>query len=598
MSEFVKAALQRLRSKLLDLTRRNRLLNYKESAKSLRVVDELPDEIFRLLVLEGKEMQFLPLREEKASSQGTLDGIIPMPETDEGIIDRRHELPQPGATTAYRHRDTRLQTPFSDVVLERRCKKLLQESRSAIEETGSNFLHLAIGFLEWYESADSAELNRAPLILIPVKIERSRIDRETSCYTYVISSTGEDIEINLSLAEKLNRDFNLLLPDLDDEVFPEAYLRDVAATVSLRPNWRVAREMVLGLFSFSKLLMYRDLDPDRWPEGKRIIDHTNITRVLGGQQAGEPGDAQPYGEEYDIDRDVRASSTPLILDADSSQSSVIIDAVHNEENLVVEGPPGTGKSQTITNLIAAALHQGLSVLFVAEKKAALEVVRSRLDHAGLGDFCLELHSHKTQKGQLHADIGRRLKKKFRDAKALDYEINDLARERDRLTAYSNLVNSQVGPSNETIYDIFWAAERCRTELTGQPPRFCISKPLSLTRDQINHRVNLLQDVARLRLDLTDDAIRAWRDFRPGTILPGDETEIDDILSMFEAQVERFSCYLEDNLGDGTWPLPLTLDHMRRLRQVVCDVLQELPDHYYQVLAHQFTSPTNIDVCCQ
>ena len=595
MSEFVKAALQGVRSKLLDLTRRNRLLNYKESAKSIRVVDELPDEVFRILVHEGKEMEFVPLREDKAPALGTLHAIDSVSAQSEiNLVDRNHELPQPNGTVARKHRDTRLQTPFADVVLERRCKKLLQDSRTAIEETGSNLLHLAIGFLEWYESDDSATLTRAPLILVPVKIERSRIDRESNCYTYLISYTGEDIETNLSLAVKLDHDFNLVLPDLGDDVLPESYFHDVASTVSQRPNWRVAREIVLGLFSFSKLLMYRDLDPDRWPDGHRIIDHSNITRVLGARQEGEAGDKQPYGEEFNIESTTQANSTPLIFDADSSQSSVIIDAIQNEENLVVEGPPGTGKSQTITNLIAAALHHGMSVLFVAEKKAALEVVRSRLDHAGLGDFCLELHSHKTQKGQLHADIGKRLRKEFRDAKTLDNEINDLKRERDRLFKYSNLVSTRVGPSGETIYEIFWAAERCRNILAGQPPRFCISNPLSLSRDQINDRVNLLHDVARLRLDLSSESIRAWRDFRPGVILPGDETQVLDILTILQEQLNRYRNYLEESLGDIAWPLPLTLGHLRRLRQVRRDVLDELPADFHQTLAPQFTSPSNIE----
>ncbi|MRR54258.1 MAG: DUF4011 domain-containing protein [Deltaproteobacteria bacterium] len=595
MPEFVKIALQGVRSKLLDLTRRNRLLNYKESAKSIRVVDELPDEVFRILVLEGKEMEFVPLREERSPAQGSLHAIDSASvQSDINLVDRNHELPQPNGTVARKHRDTRLQTPFADVVLERRCKKLLQESRTAIEETGSNLLHLAIGFLEWFESDDSSTLTRAPLILVPVKIERSRIDSQSNCYTYTISYTGEDIETNLSLAVKLDHDFNLVLPDLGEDVLPESYFKEVASTVSKRPNWSVAREMVLGLFSFSKLLMYRDLDPDRWPDGHRIIDHSNITRVLGARQDGETGDKQPYGEEFNIETTTPASSTPLIFDADSSQSSVIIDAIQNEENLVVEGPPGTGKSQTITNLIAAALHHGMSVLFVAEKKAALEVVRSRLDHAGLGDFCLELHSHKTQKGQLHADIGKRLRKEFRDAKTLDNEINDLKRERDRLFKYSNLVSTHVGPSGETIYEIFWAAECCRNKLAGKPPRFCISNPLSLSRDQINDRVNLLHDVARLRLDLSDEAIRAWRDFRPGIILPGDEAQVLGILTILQEQLDCYRRFLEENLSDGTWPLPLNLIHLRRLRQVRRDVLDELPADFHQTLAPQFTSQTNIE----
>lgn len=594
MSEFVKTALQNVRSKLLDLTRRNKLLNYKESAKSLRIVDELPDEVYKILVLDGKEMEFVPLRDEKPSAQGSLEGINSGSTQNESIlVDKNHELPKPNGKIARKHRDTRLQTTFADAVLERRCKKLLQESRTAIEETGSNFLYLAIGFVEWYESVDSSELNRAPLILVPVKIERSRINRESNCYTYIISYTGEDIETNLSLAVKLEHDFNIVLPDLEDELLPEAYFKDVTSSISRRPNWRVAREIVLGLFSFSKLLMYRDLDPDRWPDENRIIDHANITRVLGGRQPVESDGERPYGEEYNIDHAIGNRTAPLILDADSSQSSVIIDAIQNKENLVVEGPPGTGKSQTIANLVAAALHQGMSVLFVAEKKAALEVVRSRLDHAGLGDFSLELHSHKTQKGQLHTDIGRRLKKLFRDASALDNEIKDLARERDRLVAYSNLVSSKVGPSGETIYDIFWVAERCRNEIKNLKQRFSVSNPLSLSRDQIMERVHLLENIGRLRLDLSSEAIQAWQDFQPGILIPGDEKEIHELLASLEEQIDTYRAFVGEQLS-GVWPLPLTLDQLRRLRLAKLEVLENLPDDFHQALAHQFITPSNIE----
>ncbi|MBI5657838.1 MAG: DUF4011 domain-containing protein [Geobacter sp.] len=579
MSDFVNNALARVRSKLLDLTRRNRLLNYKESARSIRVVDELPDEVFRILVQDEKEMQFLPVQDEGAVVQGELD--------------LKHELPQQNGTVAVRHRDTRLQTPFGANVLERRCKKLLQESRTAIEETGSNLLHLAIGFLEWYEAEESAELNRAPLILVPVRIDRSRIDPASNCYTYVISYTGEDIETNLSLAEKLNCDFDLILPSLDEDVSPEGYFEAVAATVGRRSGWRVAREMVLGLFSFSKLLMYKDLDHARWPDETSPINHPNISCILGGRCDELPGEEQPYGEEYDIDRDSRAISLPLVTDADSSQTSVIIDAVHHRENLVVEGPPGTGKSQTITNMIAAALHQGLSVLFVSEKKAALEVVRSRLDHSGLGDFCLELHSHKTQKGQLHADIGRRLKKSFPDVRTLDHEIEDLARERDRLMAYSNLMNSVVGPNDETIYDIFWAAERCRTEVRGQPPRFSVTNALALTRDQLSERVNLLRDVARLRQDLPDEAIWAWQDFTPGTVLPGDDEVVTELLDELTALVERYQGYLDGVPTANSWPVPFSIRALRRLRLADGAVLAGLPADFHQVLALALVQPESM-----
>lgn len=588
MSTFVESALQHVRGKLLDLTRRNRLLNYKETVRSIRIVDELPDEVFRILVIDGKDMEFLPLGEDL--DEGLKAQIVePMEKLSKDL-----ELPLPTAQVAKKYKDSRLQTPFSDRVLERRCKKLLQESKTAIEETGSNLLYLAMGFLEWYEDDNSSELTRAPLFLVPVMIEKTRINRDTNCYSYVISYTGEDIEVNLSLAEKLNRDFNLILPTLDDEVLPERYFEEVTRTVAKMKRWRVAREMVLGLFSFAKLLMYKDLDNDQWPDHAKLIENINIGRVIGGRQEGDVDEDRSYGEEYDIDNDPRVTQIPLILDADSSQTSVIIDAIINRASLVVEGPPGTGKSQTIANLIAAALSSGLSVLFVAEKKAALEVVRSRLDYSGLGDFCLELHSHKTQKGQLHADINKRLNKSYRDSHSLDQEIEDMVKERDRLLDYSSLVNRVVGPNGETIYDIFWVVEKTLNDISGNKLQFRVANALQLNRQQINDRIHILQDVARLLSDLPIEAISAWKGFRPKSFIPGDEVSVSRILSTFMNQLDSYSDFLERNNVADIEPIKLNMSDLRGLSKSQKDILLQKPLGYIKSLAPEFTINKNVE----
>lgn len=593
VSGFIENALSTLRAKLLDLTRRNRLLNFKESARSIRIVDELPDEVYRILVSDDKEMQFIPVDGEEAALDAveSEDPLLLDEAEQNNGADLKHELPTPNKSeTAKKHVDTKLQTPFTSTVLERRCKKLLQESKTAIDETGSNLLYLAIGFLEWYDSDDSSEMCRAPLMLLPVKIEKGRLDPNTNCYMYCLSYTGEDIETNLSLAEKLNRDFGIVLPILDAEA-PEEYFTSVAKITIKRKRWRVAREMVLGLFSFSKLLMYRDLDPSRWPEGATILDNNNVCQVLGGCREESDGDASDFGEEYDIDHDSNAVALPVVLDADSSQTSVIVDAVCKKANLVVEGPPGTGKSQTITNLIAAALHEGMSVLFVAEKKAALEVVRSRLNHVGLGDFCLELHSHKTQKGQLHADIGRRLKKEYRDAATLERELDDLAQERERLISYSRLINQTLQPDNETIYDVFWLTERFRAELKSEPLNFRVNKALSLTRNALNKRVNLLQDMARIRKDLPDEEIQAWEHFAPANLLPGDDANIVEILRNTLVAIDSMMQSIESVAACGCPIQPHALKLYKMLK-INVNLFTTVPEEFLQQLAPALIIPKN------
>jgi len=159
----------------------------------------------------------------------------------------------------------------------------------------------------------------------------------------------------------------------------------------------------------------------------------------------------------------------LVVDADSLQHSALIDAL-NSRNLVIEGPPGTGKSQTITNLIAAALVRGKTVLFVSEKLAALEVVRRRLDEAGLGLFCLELHSHKTKKHALLNDVAARLKAQgsFRDPRDLDQHQHAVEDCKRLLTQYAALINKTIEPFQATIFEVLWARERYYQELPFAP----------------------------------------------------------------------------------------------------------------------------------
>lgn len=162
---------------------------------------------------------------------------------------------------------------------------------------------------------------------------------------------------------------------------------------SAPPGWRVCRQLTLALVSFGKILMWRDLDPTMWPTARPMLSNTLLREVLGADDATDDDDAatETRTTEYNIDELPGGSGTVprIVVPADSSQHSVLID-VQRGDNLVVQGPPGTGKSQTITNIIAGAIASGKRVLFVAEKKAALEVVARRLADAGLGPFRLPL----------------------------------------------------------------------------------------------------------------------------------------------------------------------------------------------------------------
>ncbi|MEJ2610421.1 MAG: DUF4011 domain-containing protein [Candidatus Thiodiazotropha sp.] len=487
-------ALENLRMRLLDLTARNRLINFRHTKNtSLRIIDELPNQLVETLLAES-EMRFMAISEpteEDLIAAGYLEfdketqQLIRLrndPSAEEWAkylgFSTSYEMPEaPNDNDSAKHSDKSIQTLLYPYEMEARLKNLLQSAESAIQEMGTNILYLAIGFLEWYDTNNPDKARAAPLFLMPVHLHKGWLNTKTHTYEYTLSYSGEEIIPNLSLREKLRIDFAMALPDLDENSVPEEYFHKVLALIEEhQPRWRMRRSISLALLNFSKLLMYLDLDPARWPKKANIVNHPVVSRFLSGygqetEDADESMENPGFAEEYLIDEmDEMHTHYPLIDDADSSQHSALIDAV-NGKNLVIEGPPGTGKSQTITNLIAAAMAQGKRVLFVAEKLAALEVVRSRLDNAGLGEFCLELHSHKSQKRKVLDEVKARLKKNGRYRKPINIEV-DIARYevlKMTLKSHAEKINQPWKRTGKTRHEIFMAATRYRNA-TGIDPK--------------------------------------------------------------------------------------------------------------------------------
>lgn len=480
---FAFDSLQAIRNRLLDLTGRNRLLNFKHGKSGfIRVIDEMPDQL-AANILDSNTFTFLPIEEPlrdelikygyiEIDNDGQEVKIKADPNAKEWAkvkgFNTNYELPLSIKSKDSKHNDSNIQSLLYPRELEAQLRNIRTKANTAIEETGANILYLAFGFLEWFEDENSSVTRQAPLYLIPVKIDRASLNKDLGTYTYTIEYTGEDIISNLSLREKLKHDFHLELPELTDDVLPEEYLKNVESQFSRhKPQWKVKRFSTLSMFDFGKLLMYLDLDPARWPQGASNIQNHSILQKFFAKQVFDDGNRcdTNFGEEYLIDNlDEVHDQYPLIEDADSSQHSALIDAIQGK-NLVIEGPPGSGKSQTITNLIAAAISQGKKVLFVAEKMAALQVVKSRLARAGLGDFCLELHSHKTQKKQVYENIAKRIKNQddYRYPSSIDIDIQMYEEKKEALTRYANLINSTWKNTGRTIHQIFSTATRYREE---------------------------------------------------------------------------------------------------------------------------------------
>lgn len=428
------------RKELLDLGLRNPLINHRERAKQVKVVDELASELYRLLVVEGREMSFdavpetainessaLSDREDADDDPEVLESLLAQPNDD-------REDTQPAA----RYTDTKLQTNLTSEKLQTRLLSIHNDARTYIEEQGVNILYLALGFLHWYESPSAQEARRAPLILIPVELRRANAQER-----FHVAYTGEDIGDNLSLIEKLKAEFNVELPKIEDseDLDVESYVASVMKSVKDDERWRVeANDITLGFFSFGKFLMYKDLDPEMW-SGENGGAGFPILEMLLTDGFREP--PSEFGDETHIDEVISPADVHQVKDADSTQILAILD-VNAGRNLVLQGPPGTGKSQTITNIIAECIGEGRKVLFVSEKMAALDVVKRRLDEVGLGDAVLELHSHKTNKKQVLAELDRSLHQGRPVVENTTDDIETLTHLRDQLNAYCDAINTPVG----------------------------------------------------------------------------------------------------------------------------------------------------------
>jgi hypothetical protein len=460
--------LRKLKLRLLDLTPRNRLLNFKPSiAKSLQVVEAVPNAVYDRL-LDGNACTFIPVPDPVPAEYILQEGRRIKPDVREYArrrgIDTGFELPRHAENVpATGAEGKRLRALYYPEDLERQCRRIAREARSAIEETGTNMLYLVFGFLEFYESDDADRPLNAPLLAVPVSLKRGAIDPQTRLYRYDLTYSGEEITENLSLREKLNQEFGIQLLELREEERPEAYIERIRQAIARKPRWKVKRQMTLGLLSFAKMLLVQDIDPGNWPRGRgnnKLLGHPIVRELFLGRSPVNSDGNEPALYPID-DRRENGFDLELIYDADISQHTALIDVLSGK-NLVINGPPGTGKSQTITNLIALAMLKGKKVLFVSEKLAALEVVKHRLDQAGLGDFCLELHSHKTDRKRVVEEIKRRWEGRYGTLPRLEDKLRALDERRKRLKKYADLMNSKVG--NElglSVFEVLWKAEHYR-----------------------------------------------------------------------------------------------------------------------------------------
>lgn len=378
--------------KLLDLTMHNRLLNFKESKKNLRIL--CPDlGSLEDALADGTTFKVYPKLNDLGENNAR-NADVHQQRTGVGSLEEM-------LREAFHSR--RLHADATDTDVNRRLLEIYREARLSIEENGANTLYLALGFLAWYEAPTSPQRRLAPIILIPLEIERRSLQEGFS-----IRQGDDEPMVNVTLLANLIADFELNISGLDPIPMDEhgidvpLILRRFREAIVDIDRWEVLEQAYIGHFSFAKFLMWRDLEVRA-----NDLQRNAIIRHL----IHNPGDVYPDSGTFPDPDWLDDTHSPEVtfcpLSADSSQLAAI-HAAASGKSFVLHGPPGTGKSQTITNIIAHNLALGKTVLFVSEKRAALEVVHRRLTESGLGPFCLELHSNKSHKKEVLAQLEQTL----------------------------------------------------------------------------------------------------------------------------------------------------------------------------------------------
>lgn len=556
MSKDFLEVLKELQHRLLDLSSRNKLLNFRfPRATSLKFeVDDLQT-IYKKIVDEQSKLR--------------IDGVTP-PETK----------PRPDITQFLKSNRWRpsgdLPVILYDDTLLAISRKIEREAKSSINETGTNTLFLILGFLEYQDSRDSKISYHAPLVSIPVTIDKKQYRGQTK---YYLSSNGDELQENLSLREKMKRDFGIIMPEFDDETFDfKEYLSAVEKAIKRYGSFKINHDAALGFLNFKGMLIIKDLDPDNWEIKKDnlLLKHPILKKLFGVINAGETQSTNGYEVEssYHVDQP-EYTRLPLVYDADHSQHSALIDVLIKNKDLVIQGPPGTGKSQTITNIIAGALDKGMSVLFVAEKLAALEVVKNRLDRVGLEPLILELHSDKANKKAVLESLGRRLEYYTTEYSSLDGDIRNLQKTINELNKYSDLMKVRLHDDlNLTIYTTLWRCIQLRDSGLGSvvfDKEFMVTDVNSMIIDLFNERIDYLVDLNEALEALGPEfTTHPFDGFHPNTPTPSLIVELKKVLTGLNSDLSRhkdalldYESYWSDN---STPPIKSLQDFVDKIEQ--------------------------------
>ena len=526
--------------KLLDLGLRNSLINLRLSKTLIPLlassVDNLEDSL-----ADGDDFKIMPRPSDWEQGEFSFDNM--------------HELGSFASVIQSEFKNHRLRSALTDTELAKVIKELYRSAKSALEENGANTLYMALGLLRWYENPRSTKPRYAPLILVPVEIVR-----KSAAQGYVVRLRDDEPQMNVTILEKLKQDFNIeikglnILPEDEHGIDTRKVFTIVRKAVMEQKNWDVLESAYIGIFSFSQFVMWNDIR-SRYDD---LAKNKIVSSLMEGKLEWE-------AEEMSIGDEVDENGVFLPMSADASQLFAI-KAASEGKSFVLHGPPGTGKSQTITALIANALAQGKSVLFVAEKMAALEVVERRLDKIGIGDFCLELHSNKAKKKSVLEQLRKASEvTKGQTAQSYESKADQIAKIRAELNEYVRELHKER-KCGKTLYELINEYEANKSYPDIPLPDYASTGELD--RERADEQAILLQRItaaARAVGHPKDHPLSAVKTASYSQqlrmTLPENISEYKSALNELKTAVEKFVSQVD--IPYGTFAEILSLDAAAR-----------------------------------
>ena len=373
-------------------------------------------------------------------------------------------------------------------------------------------LYLIFGFLKYTESDSSITPRYAPLVMVPVSIIVNEFNTSDLGFSDISISLIEDElpRVNLTLKELLSKDYSIELPPLDSLRLPHIseYFKETSRVISHKAGWEIENMVGISMLSFNKEVLWNDLNPEFWQRdnGNILLDNPIINAMIFGNK---------ISEDLTIDRPYDGGE---IYDSDIYQSNVIDQVIGKGKSLVINGPPGSGKSQTITNLISSAISNNLSVLFIAEKQAALEVVKLKLDKAGLGSFVLDLHDPSSSKADVIESIHRRHGQSFLPDPNYSNKLKARKNREAILVEYADLINIPLDAyAGLSPHDIFWNVSKLKAHCSKISPEIDPVFYSGISAQEFQSQVDLTSKIVSKFKDISKEGLQAWRSVIPESL---------------------------------------------------------------------------------